>query len=36
MTEGDSKILNFLPVDTAKNLESGENEIAVTGPLKLK
>ena len=35
-TEGDSKILNFFPAATAKNLESLEKEKAVTGALKLK
>ena len=36
VTLGDSKIFNFLPVATAKNLESGLKEKAVTLALKLK
>ena len=35
-TGGVSNILSLFPVATAKNLESGENWIAVTWSLKLK
>jgi len=36
MSSGVSKILAFVPHATKKNLESGENAIAVTSALKLK
>jgi len=36
VTDGLSNILNLFPVATPKNLESGENESAVTESLKLK